>query len=191
MVRPYRQAASESCPVQFPAIFLSPWLGLSFLFSIPTLLHSRSGKSGPLHPPIGRRAPSSIGSRPPPGPARPSPHQPHGHSHLHNDCEEDHHNSGGHKVVFGRDLSPVQENDESEGHSPSQAPVGHHHLIDLVQRDQPELIQHPRLQDYAYSRREASRSRVLGVEGTGSGWHQVSGLRSDGLGVQGEQQGEA
>lgn len=72
-------------------------------------------------------------------------------SYLKHDGEEDDHNRRGHKKVFGFDVFTVQQHHQCKRHRPSQATVRHHHLVDLIQRDEPETVQNPGLTDHTWS----------------------------------------
>lgn len=69
------------------------------------------------------------------------------HPHLHNDSEEHHHDGRCHKVVLGFHLCPVQQDDQGKGHGSAEATIRHDHLVDPVQGDEAEAVEHAGLED--------------------------------------------
>ena len=65
------------------------------------------------------------------------------YAHLKHYCEENHNYSCCDKVVFALHMVFIQKHHQGESNCTSQATVRHHHLVDLVQRNQSEPVQEP------------------------------------------------
>lgn len=83
-------------------------------------------------------------------------------SYLEHDSEKDHNDGRGNKVVLGFDLLSIQENHQGKCHCPPQAPVRHHHLINLIQRDEAKAVQDPGLPNDTWRMGFRRSARVAG-----------------------------